>query len=147
MGYEQENAQKITAAFQKLTQRKDLMITTALTKAFDEAMDFAMDLHRQMHLGSHLEHGDDYGWMIVHEGTVMGKHFYEGEKPDGTAKGILESLSWVSGRGWEAVLMAGMVVANYKWPHEEEIMGAVEGDLAAEIQNKFRDAWSQVKAV
>lgn len=147
MGYQEENNRKIEAAFQRLSAKRDMMVLVALTNAFKEAMDFAMELHVQMDLPEHQENGDDYGWMIVHNGVPVGEYFHEGIEKVGTAKTELQSLRWVkSDGGWQACLMAGMIAAPYKWDHEEEVLEAVEGELIMGIVDTFRNAWTTVKA-
>lgn len=150
MGYEQENAQKITAAFQKLTQRKDLLCVTALTKAFNEAMEYALQIHEAKGWEGHLEHGNDYGWMVVHNGVKVAEGYHEGVEEDGIVRVGLNSLAWVTKHtGWEAILMAGMdkEVARYNWTHEMDVFDAVQGDLVMDIQSKIQQSWNQVKAV
>lgn len=150
MGYEQENAQKITAAFQKLAQRKDLLCVTVLSKAFNEAMEYALQIHEAKGWEGHLEHGNDYGWMVVHNGVPVAEGYNEGIEPDGIVRFVLKSLSWVTKQtGWEAILVAGMEdeVYRYDWTHEEEVFDAVEGDLIMDIEAKIRQSWNQVKAV
>ena len=113
-------------------------------------MEYAIQIHEAKGWEAHLEHGDDYGWMVVHNGVKMAEGYHEGVEDDGVVRVGLNTLSWVkSPTGWEAILMAGMdkEVAWFNWPHEMEVFDAVQGDLVMDIETKIRESWGKIKAL
>lgn len=145
MGYREENDKKIDAAFLRLTQMKDQFILNALTRAMEKALDTALDIHETLGLNLHLTVGDDYGWMICHNGVPVGERIYSAAENYGTAKAQLESLMWMTTDvGWDAVLMAGMQAAHYHSETEEDILRTTIDELADQMAGIFRDSWTEI---
>lgn len=138
-----DNAAVITRAFSRMRTAKDTACAVSLRKVLSDAVVLALDLHKQD--GGHpyhLEVGDDYGWAVYHDGTLVDMEVYTADgDPRGIVSTRLRELSSGgladSATGWVGVVMAGMQVMRYSFDFEEGILRAVSRDAASRLISKF----------
>ena len=112
--YLKKNDAVIEKRFNSLLVKSDKTIEVGLRKLLQAAVDFALESHDSVHQ-LHLKYGDTYGWMIVHNGSIVDIAVIEGEKMrhGDTARQLEAMATSVSNSGWVGVLMAGMNHPNY----------------------------------
>lgn len=146
MGYLEQNRKKIERSLGNLVARKDAVILQTLTEVMDMAINIAFDLHEMMGLHLHLLVGDDYGWMITHNGVPVKTEVYATAENYGTAKDKLMSLTWMTAdSGWDAILMAGMQAAHYHLQSEEEIFESTAQEVAHNFLEVFSNNWQKIR--
>lgn len=146
MGYLEQNRKKIEKALGKWPARKDSTVLQTLTEVMQMAINIAFDLHEMMGLHLHLEVGDDYGWMITHDGVPVKTEIYATAENYGTAQEKLMSLTWMAvDHGWDAILMAGMEAAHYSEDREMHILEGTAKEVAANFVEVFSHNWKKIQ--
>lgn len=146
MGYLEQNRKKINKALSKWPTRKDTATLQTLTEVMQMAINIAFDLHEMMGLHLHLEIGDDYGWMITHDGVPMKTEVFSSPENIGTAREKLMSLTWMAkDTGWDAILMAGMQAAHYSQEREMHILEGTCKEVAESFLEVFQNNWQKIR--
>lgn len=138
-----DNAAVITKAFARARSAKDSACRETLRKLMSDAMTLALDLHED--IGSsgiplHLVVGDDYGWAVLHGGSVVDMDVYTTDDNVGTVRRKLSEAAKsenVDPSVWTGIVMAGMEVMNYNFGHERDILSATARDAAQRVVSTF----------
>ena len=101
------NGKVIQYAFLRLERAKADRAYLGLKRVLESAMKQALRLHDDKHR-KHVELGDNYGWAVVHNGTLiqMGVNAKPGTRGEAAAE--LRKVAAECGSGWQGILMAGM---------------------------------------
>lgn len=107
------NDKRIQAAFTRLQTRKDTVIPAGLESLLTGAVALALDTHDESHQ-RHIESGDNYGWLILHDGVEVKRYVKAGKDHTGEANLALDQVAAkVKKPGWIGVVMAGMHPTDY----------------------------------
>lgn len=118
-----ENERVITDAFARLRRGERELVPAALGRMLADAVDYALQFHDSEHR-SHIELGDNYAWMIVHDGKEVGRWVKAASAEYGGANGMLDGmLASLPSTGWVGVVMAGMKPDHYyELDYEMDVM-------------------------
>lgn len=138
-----DNRDVIAKAFSGLRAAKDAACRETLSKLMSDAMALALDLHDG--IGSsdiplHLMVGDDYGWAVLHGGSVVDMDVYTTDDNVGTVRRKLSEAAKsenVDPSVWTGIVMAGMEVMHYNFGHERDILSATAKDAAQRVISAF----------
>ena len=138
MSLKSENDKRIKKAFARLRRSEQDLIPAALERFLTEAVKLALEFHDAEHQ-HHLEKGENYGWLIVHDGQEVKRYVKaEGSGPMGRANAALDQvLKEITDMGWVGVVMAGMHPKNYYTvDYELDILNDVMA-LTPELFDKY----------
>lgn len=108
MSWASNNA-KIGNAFASMMRNKEFILQQKLCNILDDAVTEALHIHEidPTH-HHHLEMGDDYGWILVHDGQIVQEKYYTTARNNGMLRGKLAQLASVQPTGYVGVVAAGM---------------------------------------
>lgn len=114
MGYVEDNANKINAAFERLRSAAELSFLTGMKAVLDAGVEYCLQEHDDLHQ-RHAEEGDGYGWILLHNGHEIERKLY------GTDSELMSNannaLSYVIGRasnsGWVGIVLATVKPVTY----------------------------------
>ena len=138
-----DNAAVITKAFSGLRAAKDAACRETLRKLMSDSMALALDLHEGVGTSDiplHLVVGDDYGWAVLHGGSVVDMDVYTTDDNVGTVRRKLSEAAKsedVDPSVWTGIVMAGMEVMHYNFGHERDILSATAKDAAERVISTF----------
>lgn len=113
MGRVSENGSIIGGAFSRLRRNAQESIRAALALLLEDAAGYALGIHDSGHQG-HIRNGDNYAWMIVHDGAEVARWVKAASGEYGGADDMLDRIRpTLSPTGWVGVLMAGMQPESY----------------------------------
>lgn len=136
------NEQTIKKAFERLANVKHYTMLGLLKNMLPEAVRFALDFHEMgpdPHFG-HLESGENYGWMIVHNGQIVETEIYTTSNNEGDVREQLESLApRLRKTGYVGVVMAGMRNPTFfSVEFEDAVMEATMQNVIQNFHQYFR---------
>ena len=138
-----DNRDVIAKAFSGLRAAKDAACRETLRKLMSDAMALALDLHEGVGTSDiplHLVVGDDYGWAVLHGGSVVDMDVYTTDDNVGTVRRKLSEAAKsedVDPSVWTGIVMAGMEVMHYSFGHERDILSATAKDAAQRVISTF----------
>lgn len=138
-----DNAAVITKAFSGFRAAKDAACRETLRKLMSDSMALALDLHEGVGTSDipiHLVVGDDYGWAVLHGGSVVDMDVYTTDDNVGTVRRKLSEAAKsenVDPSVWTGIVMAGMEVMHYNFGHERDILSATAKDAAQRVISAF----------
>ena len=147
-----DNAAVITKAFSGLRAAKDAACRETLRKLMSDAMALALDLHEGVGTSGiplHLMVGDDYGWAVLHGGSVVDMDVYTTDDNVGTVRRKLSEAAKsedVDPSEWTGIVMAGMEVMHYNFGHERDILSATAKDAAQRVISIFIRNYRRTRA-
>ena len=115
-----DNRDVIAKAFSGLRAAKDAACRETLRKLMSDAMALALDLHEGVGTSDiplHLVVGDDYGWAVLHGGSVVDMDVYTTDDNVGTVRRKLSEAAKsedVDPSVWTGIVMAGMEVMHHR---------------------------------
>lgn len=134
MGYRESNRKAIENAFTVSRTRMNENITAGFVELLNAGVAYCLSEHDVQHQ-RHLETGDSYGWVLLYNGSEVGRRIYaEGRTAEGNAGRALDKVkSSCPATGWVGVVLAGVEPATYFNVKYEFIpMRAGISDLKAE---------------
>lgn len=147
-----DNAAVITKAFSGLRAAKDAACRETLRKLMSDSMALALDLHEGVGTSDipfHLVVGDDYGWAVLHGGSVVDMDVYTTDDNVGTVRRKLSEAAKsedVDPSVWTGIVMAGMEVMHYNFGHERDILSATAKDAAQRVISIFIRNYRRTRA-
>lgn len=138
-----DNRDVIAKAFSGLRAAKEAACRETLRKLMSDAMALALDLHESVGTSDiplHLVVGDDYGWAVLHGGSVVEMDVYTTDDNVGTVRRKLSEAAKsedVDPAVWTGIVMAGMEVMHYNFGHERDILSATAKDAAQRVISTF----------
>lgn len=108
---------------------KDEIIENGMERLLEDSVIYALNIHDNKHR-NHLELGDNYGWMIVHNGVIEKIVVKAGSGGgNATARSQLKEIaSKLPKKNWVGVVMAGMNPSSFYAVNYEKgiLQGAVD---------------------
>lgn len=117
-----QNSKTIEKAFKRFMDAEKETITSGMYGLLEDAVKVALDLHDEEH-HKHLEIGDTYGWLLMHNGSVIEAVVVSLPENEGEALDKLqEEAAFVTETGWVGIVMAGMKPNYFSVRFEEEVL-------------------------
>ncbi|MFA6717698.1 MAG: hypothetical protein WCS15_01325 [Prevotella sp.] len=134
---ESHNSNVIKKAFDKLRNGYYEAIRGGLCKLLANAVVYALESHDENHQ-NHIAMGDNYGWLLMHNGQSVAMGVKASSTNEGQAKGMLNGLaSTITQSGWIGIVMAGMrPVGYYAVDYERDILNGTM-DYTKSSFNKY----------
>lgn len=128
MGLAAENEGVIGAAFARLRRNAPDAVRASFEKMLEDAADYALAIHDSAHQ-RHIQNGDNYGWLIVHDGAEVSRWVKAASGEYGGANDMLDRIRpTLPSTGWAGVLVAGLQPDSYyAVDYEIGIMDEVAG--------------------
>jgi len=114
MGYLEENANKITSAFERFRSSAELTMLTGMKAVLDAGVEYCLQEHDSVHR-RHADHGDGYGWVLLHNGTEIERKLWGS---DSLLRGNADdALNYVKSRassdGYVGIILATVKPVTY----------------------------------
>lgn len=132
---QQQNSQKIKAAFERYRTRKDQFIVTRFSELMNLGLQAVLDAHDNDDVVHH--HNEDetqtLGWMLFHDGVEVASDYQKKGPVTGEILMQLESEGCAT-KGWVCVLMSSLTFSWYNVDYEQMFMN----DAMDEIEDQYK---------
>lgn len=116
------NSETIKRAFARLAASEETVVKDGMRNMIKRAVEVALEMHDDKHR-QHIEVGDTYGWILVHDGTVVDMEVTSTDRNEGkTAEMLKEKAARLPSEGWAGVVMAGLTPGYYMVVYEKNIL-------------------------
>lgn len=115
-----QNQKVINKCFKELRTRMKTSLQDGMEELLRKGVEYCLDAHDSSHQ-AHLEMGDSYAWLLQYNGKVVNQEIsVQGGQGQGNAtKQLAQIRTYLSGLGWEGIVLAGMQPDNYfSWAYE-----------------------------
>ena len=139
-----KNQKTIERAFNRLVANKNEVIESAMYSILEDAVKYALELHEEdaNNGGNHDKHllvGDTYGWLLMHNGSVVEAVVVSLPENEGDAMDQLrEEAAFIDEKGWVGIVMAGMHPEYFSIRFENLVLDEVINNVERNFFKYFK---------